>query len=118
MGLALVMTLRLHTSVVKGLKIKVRKFWALISTSVEVTGGKLGGGGGGILNRAKSLIIDFFVLKFSKVILQKWVHFNQSNNVGRESFVQRLAIFIMLGTPFSKNLILIQTIFKFNQVLS
>ena len=47
LGLALVMTLRLHTSVVKGLKIKVRKFWALISTSVEVTGGKLVGGGGG-----------------------------------------------------------------------
>ena len=34
-----------YTRVAKGLKLKVRKFWRLISTSVEVTGEKLVGWG-------------------------------------------------------------------------
>ena len=40
MGLALGMTLKFCTSVVKVLKLKVRKFLGLILTSVEVTGEK------------------------------------------------------------------------------
>ena len=39
------MTLQLYTTVGEGLKLKVRKFWGLILTFVEVTGGKLVGGG-------------------------------------------------------------------------
>ena len=35
---------KFYTSVAKGLKLKVRKFWALFPTFVEVTGGKLVGG--------------------------------------------------------------------------
>ena len=38
MGLALGTNLKLYTSVVKGLKLKVRKFWELTPTFVEVTG--------------------------------------------------------------------------------
>ena len=44
------MTLKFYTGVAKGSKLKVRKFWELIATFIEVTGGKLegeGGGGGG-----------------------------------------------------------------------
>ena len=64
---------------------------------------------------SKSSTIDFFVVDFSEVILHKWIHcnvFHQSINVGKESFVKRLAIFMMLGTRLGKNLILIQTMFK------
>ena len=37
------MALNLYTSVGKGLKLKVRMFWGLISTFVEVTGEKMVG---------------------------------------------------------------------------
>ena len=43
LGLALGMTLSFHTSVAKGLKLKVRKFWGLIPTFVEVKGEELVG---------------------------------------------------------------------------
>ena len=33
-----------YTSLLKGLKLKVRKFWGLIATFVELTGEKLVGG--------------------------------------------------------------------------
>ena len=52
------MNLRFYISVAKGLKLKVRKFWGLILTFVEVTGEKLVGGRGAflppILNRVKT----------------------------------------------------------------
>ena len=38
------MILEFHASVEKGLKLKVRKFWGLLPTFVEVTGEKLVGG--------------------------------------------------------------------------
>ena len=41
LGLALGTNLKVYTSVVKGLKLKVRKFWGLIPTLAEVTGEKL-----------------------------------------------------------------------------
>ena len=37
LGLALVIDLRFYTSVGKSLKLKVRKFWELVPTFVEVT---------------------------------------------------------------------------------
>ena len=43
LGQALGMGLKVYTSVAKRLKLKVRKFWWLISTVVEVTGEKLVG---------------------------------------------------------------------------
>ena len=56
LGLALGTNLIFYTILSKGLKLKVRKFW-LILTFVEVTGGKLVGGGPfcprPILNRVK-----------------------------------------------------------------
>ena len=53
LGLALGTNLKFYTSLSKGLKLKVRKFWGLIPTFVEVTGEKLvvvgiGGRGGGV----------------------------------------------------------------------
>ena len=42
LGLALGMVLKFYTSVTKRLKLKIRKFWRLISTFVEVTGKKTG----------------------------------------------------------------------------
>ena len=44
LGLALGTNLKFYTSLSKGLKLKVRKFWGLIHTFVEVTGEKLVGG--------------------------------------------------------------------------
>ena len=43
-GLALGTNLKFYTSVVKGLKLKVRKFWELIRKFAEVTEEKLVGG--------------------------------------------------------------------------
>ena len=60
LGLALGTNLTFYTSVVKGLKLKVRKFLGLIPAFEEVTEEKLvggwggEGGGGGILNSVKS----------------------------------------------------------------
>ena len=67
------MTSKFYTSVSKGLKLKVRKFWELSSTFVEVTGKKLVGGGGKgflpILNRVNwkknlELIISAYIWSF------------------------------------------------------
>ena len=44
MGLAPSMALKFYTDVAKGLKLKVRKFWELIPTFAEVTGGTLAWG--------------------------------------------------------------------------
>ena len=43
LGLALGTNLKFYISVAKWLKLKVRKFWGLISTFVEITGEKLVG---------------------------------------------------------------------------
>ena len=64
LGLALGTNLKFYNSVAKGSKLKVRKFWRLIPTFVEVTGEKLVGGRGGflallILNRVNNLILVF-----------------------------------------------------------
>ena len=61
LGLALGTNLKFYTSVEKGLNLKVRKFWGLIPTFVEVTGKKVVGERGlfcrpppsPILNRVK-----------------------------------------------------------------
>ena len=47
LGLVLGVALMFSTSVAKGSKLKVRKFWGLIPTFVEVTGEKLVGWGKG-----------------------------------------------------------------------
>ena len=61
--LALGTDLNFYTSVVKRLELKVRKFWGLIPTFVEVTGEKLVVGGGGglppILNRVNCPQINY-----------------------------------------------------------
>ena len=44
LGLALGMALKFYSFVAKGFKLKVRKFWGLFSTLIEVTGEKLEGG--------------------------------------------------------------------------
>ena len=41
LGLALSTNLKFYTSVAKGLKLKVKKFWGLIPTFIEITGEKL-----------------------------------------------------------------------------
>ena len=46
LGLAVGANLTFYTSLWKGLKLKVKKFWGLIPTFVEVTGEKLVWGGG------------------------------------------------------------------------
>ena len=58
LGLALGINLKFYTNVANGLKLKVRKFWGLILTFVEVTGEKLVGGlfaPPPILNRVNNL---------------------------------------------------------------
>ena len=44
LGLTLGTNLKFYNSLLKGLKLKVRKSWSLIPTFVEVTGEKLVGG--------------------------------------------------------------------------
>ena len=44
LGLALDKSLKFYTTVEKGLKLKVRKFWGLIPKFVEIIGEKLVGG--------------------------------------------------------------------------
>ena len=58
LGLALGTNVKFYTSVAKGLKLKVRRFWGLILTFVEVTGEKLIGG---------PLVQGFWSEKFSSV---------------------------------------------------
>ena len=41
LGLAICIALKFSTSVAKGLKLEVRKFWGLVLTFVEVSGKKL-----------------------------------------------------------------------------
>ena len=60
MALALGVTLKFYISVAKGLKLKVRKFWRLISTFIEVTRKKTGRKGelfAPILNRVKGRFV-------------------------------------------------------------
>ena len=85
-GLALGINLKVYTSVGKGLKLKVKKFWELIPTFVEVTGEKLVGGPFfifGIFSRlVGSLTYVYVVLQFFKVgyqnngyqVLKRWIH--------------------------------------------
>ena len=58
LGIALGMTLKFYTSVKKGLKLKVRKFWRLIPMFLEITREKLVGGFSPahppVLNRVKT----------------------------------------------------------------
>ena len=58
LGLTLGRNFKFYASLSKGLKQKVRKFWRLVPTFVEVAGEKLIGEGGlasPILNRVKEL---------------------------------------------------------------
>ena len=64
--------MKFYTSVAKGLKVKVIKFWGLVATFIEVTKEKTGSGGGGggsflpppipvlILNRVKAIFSIYF----------------------------------------------------------
>ena len=74
MGLVLVTKFKFYNSVAKGLKLKVRTFWGLIPTFVEVTGEKLVGGVflPSILNRVKRILSEFliFVMWLTKVSAQ------------------------------------------------
>ena len=73
LGLALGTNLKFYTSLSKGLKLKVRKFWGLIPTFVEVTGKKLVGGliGPPILNTVNGKC-------------SKWCTTNKDNIAGLE----------------------------------
>ena len=68
LGLALVIALKLYTSVAKGLKLKVRKFCVLIPMFVEVTGEKLVGGPSRI-----GLIVDIDKSRVFLIIVMKQI---------------------------------------------
>ena len=61
LGLAVATNLKFYTSLANRLKLKVRKFWGLIPTFLEVTGEKLVGGTFlpplPLLNRVKAKLI-------------------------------------------------------------
>ena len=73
LGLALGRNLKFYTSLSKGLRLKVRKFWGLILTFVEVTGEKLVRGwsffGRLILNRINCPTLAKLVLVYCLAIL-------------------------------------------------
>ena len=65
------MTLKFYTGVAKGSKLKVRKFWELMPTFIEVTGGKLEGEGGGRVGGFLPLIlnrVNICYLEIKKII--------------------------------------------------
>ena len=71
LGLVLNTKLKFYTSVAKRSKLKVRKFWELIPTFVQVTGKKIGREGGGglfapspILNRVKGCLTQIVLGPF------------------------------------------------------
>ena len=74
MGMVLVTNFKFYNSVAKGLKLKVRTFWGLFPTFVEVTGENLVGGVflPSILNRVKTILSEFliFVMLLTKVSAQ------------------------------------------------
>ena len=82
MGLALGTNLKFYTSVLKGLKLNVRKFRGLNRTFVEVTGEKLVGRAFCppfplILNRVKYKILNMLTLKkMNKQICSNWIRVN------------------------------------------
>ena len=68
LGLALGMVLKFYATVAKGLNLKVRKFWRLIPTFIEVTGKKLvvrWWGAGGFLHTASW--IELNVLTYQQI---------------------------------------------------
>ena len=77
-ALALGANLKFDTKVPKGLQLKVRKFWGLVLTLLEVTGKKMEGVGRGgiffppppILNRVK-IFFSFFI-SFTSIIFLKF----------------------------------------------
>ena len=71
--------MKVYTNVVKGLKLKVRKFWELILTFVEVTGKKTstGGGWGWVWGRGE--------LFGPSAILPSWIGLT-INAISRRSF--------------------------------
>ena len=60
------MALKFYSKVAKGLELKIRRFWGLIFTFVEVTGEKLAGGAclPTILNRVKNELLALAYFKF------------------------------------------------------
>ena len=50
------MAFKFYTSVAKGFKLKVRKFWGLIPRLIEVTGKKILEEGGGFLSPHKHIL--------------------------------------------------------------
>ena len=66
LGLALGTNLKFYTNLSNVSKLKVRKFWGLIFTFVEVTGEKLAGGAclPTILNRVKNELLALAYFKF------------------------------------------------------
>ena len=66
------MARRFYSSVAKGLKIKIRKFWVLIPTFGEVLGEKLVGGWGGLANFELNnfcfhLIFQYFAINLGNI---------------------------------------------------
>ena len=85
LGLALVTNLKFYTSMAKGLKLKVRKFWGLIPMFVEVTGEKLVQGEHfcpHFLNRVKTFQVDS-VLKTSNFCKNGdcWIHRSSNSSI-------------------------------------
>ena len=100
LGLALCTNMKFYTSLSKALKLKVRKFWRLIFTFVEVTVEKLVGGRGGksrcyidtidseFSHLYRSHVEDQFGL-FLFSITQRYLFFNKFKNV-RCQFTKRI----------------------------
>ena len=71
------MVLTFYTSVIKGLKLKVRKIWGLIPTLVEVTGFF----GHPILNRVKIGSYNFMIVLFALPQLSQSMYYLKGSTV-------------------------------------
>ena len=97
------MALKFNTSVAKGLKLKVRKFWGLIPTFVEVTGKKLvlGGAGGGLFaspirNKVKgSFKADVGKNPVKRININKSLEIFSTKNITQMTFLTCNNIFVI-----------------------
>ena len=106
--LALDTKLKFYTSVAKGLKLKVRKFWELIPTFVEVAGEKLVKGMGAISSNVCREVVEFISYWCSGDEVGYWHQFcwQWFLNERTEDFVVVCQVFLSWRFTFFSHLFL------------
>ena len=110
--------MKFYTRVAKGIKLKVKEFWGLIPTFVEITGKKLVGGGGffpsSILNRVNPNLVSR--VGFLGVLFEVWE--GKINKKLKAWYVSKHTYVVSENMPVSTKilLILLMSAFFFGKV--